>query len=740
MQAEFDGFPVSHPSWIGELRGLTVGPEGELYVYSSLVFSHRGSSRCLQVFTKSGEYLRTIMPPPAGLPRDRVLPLGFLDAGEDGFYPRNYFGTWPEFYPGAVGQLSHRLTPDGKLLLFDHLEIALLATDGGVADNTFRRGYWSGTQPSHYTVPRYFACVTSPDGKFLYLSGLCSAKERSGKDTDAFPAGRVYRMADDKNSAMEKWLDLGGDNRSPHGSTIAGADCDREGNLLVCDWAHDKVRVFSPDGAEIGGFSVEGPELIVCNRKTGAVYVLCVTLSGKNTVNRKLVKFSSWKSDSRGLAEMELPFKITYLYAQESPSVCMTVDETSDSPAVWVGQAFVTGAEQRKDCGIFRIEDRGETLVRKLDLLDRHRLPPAVMPRMAVHPLPDTLLYNDGYAGIGAVNGLTGDRVSLPFKAAVDFGVGLDGNWYVQVGGHYSGYICRYDPNFEPIPVANPPTGGYGGSGTEAAKKEQPLPNALGFVYGRMGAGYCTVGLAADAKGRVYSLQIRTWAWYCVAVFGPDGRPEDPGRMKDHPKMRKVGRFSSAIIGPIEATPGGIQLDRQGNIYVGLKLFPTDFSPPPAFRDPKSGYYGITGSIVKFGPEGGSITAVESKTAQGDRGLIAEVRWGWGSPIRKKVLLENARQIYPGLGCMAGGYGDGCICRQPMFQVDDWGRIFYPSAATCSVKVVDNSGNPIIELSLYLRQRRFCRAEERHTGTGNCPGLAGGGRCERNRHLRFRRG
>lgn len=300
MQAEFDGFPVSHPSWIGELRGLTVGPEGELYVYSSLVFSHRGSSRCLQVFTKSGEYLRTIMPPPAGLSRDRVLPFGFLDTGEDGFYPRNYFGTWPEFYPGAVGQLSHRLTPDGKLLLFDHLEIALLATDGGAADNTFRRGYWRGTQPSHYTVPRYFACLTSPDGKFLYLSGLCSAKERSGKDTDAFPAGRVYRMANDQNSAMEKWLDLGGDNRSPHGSTIAGADCDREGNLLVCDWAHDKVRVFSPDGAEIGGFSVEGPELVVCNRKTGAVYVLCSTLSGKNTVNRKLVKFSSWKAAAVG--------------------------------------------------------------------------------------------------------------------------------------------------------------------------------------------------------------------------------------------------------------------------------------------------------------------------------------------------------------------------------------------------------------------------------------------------------
>ncbi|MCX7804070.1 MAG: hypothetical protein N3A38_02660 [Planctomycetota bacterium] len=704
MRVELDGFPVEHPHWVGELRGLAVGPGGELYVYSSTVWTHRGSSRCLQGFDRDGKYLRTIMPPPADLPKEKVKPLGFIDAGEAGYYPRNHFGTWPEFYPGAVGQLSPRLTPDGKLLLYNHLETAKLDTDGGAAGGTFWTGYWKGLQPSHYTVPRTFICVPSPDGKFVYMSGLNSPKDRSGKPTDAFPAGRVYRMDAGGDGKMEKFAGIGGSATSPHGDPIAGADCDGDGNLLVCDWAGGKVRVFGPDGGEIGGFAAEGAELVACHRKKGCVYVLCATVSGKNTVRRKLVKFSSWKPDAVRVAETEIPLKATYLYAQESPSVAMALDEVSDPPAIWVGQAFAGSASQRKDCGILRIEDRGESLVRKLDLLDAQRFPPAVMPRMAVHPDTETLVFNDGSAGISAVNGISGRKIEVPFDAAADFGVGWDGNWYVQVGGGYSGYICRYDRDFKPIPVADPPTGGYQGRDSPDAKKEKPLPNALGFVYGRMGAGYCTVGLAADTKGRLYSMQMGTWAWYCVAVFGPDGRPEDHGRMKDHPEMKKVGRFPSAIVGPIEATPGGIQLDRQGNIYIGLKLFPGDFIPPDAFRDGRPGsyvhYYGMTGSVVKFGPEGGSITAIkEGSPAEERKGIVADVRWGWMSQVSRK--LENALRVYPGLGCMSGAFGDGCMCRQPMFQVDGWGRIFYPCATTCSVRITDNNGNLIREFGRY---------------------------------------
>jgi hypothetical protein len=41
------------------------------------------------------------------------------------------------------------------------------------------------------------------------------------------------------------------------------------------------------------------------------------------------------------------------------------------------------------------------------------------------------------------------------------------------------------------------------------------------------------------------------------------------------------------------------------------------------------------------------------------------------------------------------------MCRQPMFQLDGWGRIFMPNAALCHVRVLDNSGNEITRFGHY---------------------------------------
>lgn len=60
----------------------------------------------------------------------------------------------------------------------------------------------------------------------------------------------------------------------------------------------------------------------------------------------------------------------------------------------------------------------------------------------------------------------------------------------------------------------------------------KPPVNAVGGVYGRCGAGYSPVGLAADQRGRVLLLQMCKWATYAVGVFSPDGKPEDPGRLR----------------------------------------------------------------------------------------------------------------------------------------------------------------------------------------------------------------
>ena len=64
--------------------------------------------------------------------------------------------------------------------------------------------------------------------------------------------------------------------------------------------------------------------------------------------------------------------------------------------------------------------------------------------------------------------------------------------------------------------------------------------------------------------------------------------------------------LDSAAIGPLPASNGGIRVDLQGNSYVGLRLQPKDYLPPKELaKDPA--YATWTGSIVKFGPEGGTV-------------------------------------------------------------------------------------------------------------------------------------
>ncbi|HOX05677.1 MAG TPA: hypothetical protein PK280_04670 [Planctomycetota bacterium] len=697
LRAELDGFLAEKTNWIGDLSGLAVGPNGELFVYSSTVFSHRGHSRCMSVYSREGKYLRTIMPPPANLPKEKLLPFNttmegrekvVLDVPGDDFQPRNYYGTWPEFYSGPMAQLAPRPTADGRLLLMYYAACARLETTGAAADASFWRPFWKAN-PSGYTASKG-ALVPSPDGKWLYLVGVRSAKEASGKETDLFPAGRIYRMGAGEGALMEKFVDLPAGKTSFHGGPQIGGDCDKDGNLLVCDWGGNKLRTFSPDGKELDALAVDAPELVACHRKTGAVYVLSAASPDGKRADRKLLKFSSGKADAKRQAELAIPFRDTYIYYQETSSISLALDDEGETPIVWVGQAHGhPDAAGRKPAGVLRIEDRGAEFKPTLDLIDLERNPPAIMPRMAVHPDTDVLVYNDGCSGVAALNGLTGAAVKLPFANATDMGVGLDGNWYVQTGAGYSGPICRFDRDFKPLPVAG-----------KTPTKDSP-DNGLCDVYGRMGAGYCSVGLAVDGRGRLFSLQMYDFGAYNLAVFGPDGKPEDPGRMKDDPRQQKCPRYKSAVVGPIAPSTGGVQVDWQGNIYLGVKILPKGYKPPAGFEGARSGYAGITGCVVKFGPKGGAVHGMQKAPPEGLKGEVVDLRWGFMSPVNYQAFVEEPLKFYPGLGCISGGFGDGCACRQPMFQVDGWGRIFYPSAATCSVKIVDNAGNLIQEFGRY---------------------------------------
>ena len=103
------------------------------------------------------------------------------------------------------------------------------------------------------------------------------------------------------------------------------------------------------------------------------------------------------------------------------------------------------------------------------------------------------------------------------------------------------------------------------------------------------------------------------------------------------------------MIGPIPASCGGIRVDLAGNIYLGLRLWPKG-SPLPEELAKNQAYATWTGSIVKFGPKGGTVIGAvkEDDSPDAKKGLDTE-QW---------MTVTGALAIYPGIAPFSGnGYG-----------------------------------------------------------------------------------
>jgi hypothetical protein len=458
---------------------------------------------------------------------------------------------------------------------------------------------------------------------------------------------------------------------------------DAKGNKLVCSGKEDTVKILSASGQEIGRIKVPSPSRVAVNPKSGCIYVLSITNSKRAyqgwTASRKLYKFSP---DGKQLASLDLPRK--------GLGGLMVMGGTKDKPILWIAVGICRGKKWKmtvlKLTTLLRIEDDGKKLSmtehevrfggKRLDYVSR----------LAVHPETDDVVAR-GLAGETATfKGLTGEKKKVPFKDCTDMAVGLDGNWYVQTRFHFTGPIERYDRNWKPLPVP-------GRSGK--------APVVTGQVQARYGSGFGMFGFDVDHQGRIFSLQQphwKTFTGFFMAVIGPDGKAEEHPRMKDNKFLVARKDIKSALWGPTSVYVGGVGVDWKGNVYLGAKARPKSHKPPPGFEKSRS-YRNLVGSVVKVNPAGGSALMAKSPPA-GKKGLMAYKYYYKAGD----VFLEGATKLYPGLGIMAGAPGLGpssCCCRQPMFDVDPWGRIWMPNAATYSVQLVDNEGNRIIKFGKY---------------------------------------
>ena len=673
----FDRFIGTDPYNFGGIQNITCDDTGNVYVLGTYGGANQGHMT-LRVFDPDGRYLREIMPFPADLPADAMKDVARWDAERKTFRPRNLKSLNPDFY-GCPGKWGGHLTlvAAGKrhgAVLTNGGSLFTLEITGAVrGEKLVSRKLW-GKKPMKNSGRGPTRMAFSPDGQFLYLAGPYASKTRYGhKFIPDFPPGRVYRLALDGAGHMEEFVTIEVAHvegqkgqwwkncvRKPGSGGIVGAlhgvTVDSKGRVYVCDREHSCIVVFDESGKKFAAVPVQWPTQVAVHPRTGAIYVLTNHCVAYHKYEKLLLKFAGLDA-KEPIAEHDLGLSGRGPYLALSAGKNKTV--------AWIGG--VTG-------GVVAIEDKGNTLEPMATDFKPRADVPRDWNRITVDYSRDELYVSNGTTGYWRYNGVTGEggRLMLngkPFYVN-DLEVGYDGLLYLRVSNKqigkssiYSGPLWRMTRDLEPAP--------YEGSGTHVLSK---------YIYSRYGVGYAERGLGPGPNGECYISFMYGWAKYCLSAFGPDGKPMPGQYMKG--KVESNKELDSAVIGPVPAANGGLRIDLDGNIYLGVLYWPPNVTPPYGYNPKNRAWSFVVGSVIKFPASGGEI-ALSGSSAKSVKGELA---------------------VYPGLAPFSrNGFGGNtcCVCRIPRFDLDPHGRLMLVNAVTDEVRIVDNAGNEILRFGRY---------------------------------------
>jgi HEAT repeat protein len=690
MQVAFGRNIGDNPYVIENPRSIATDRAGNVHLMSQSYRSGDGKSagpKYIQVFDRSGKYLRTTMPYSSSLSRDRLKRFGLIETGGP-VTPRNYEGVWPSIYPIPGLLMAPDVGLSGELMFSNGDRLFMTDRTGAAMFNFKGLPLWPKDKP-RFNRNRLglFAAAKAPGATRIYVAGMyVDSKKADAKMKAAWPKGRIYVyefMTFFSERAAKPFLDIPITRdrdlelpaamkrmrRGAHGP-IHGLAVDVRGNLYVCDRANDRIAVFSGKAKLIAEIPVRQPHLVEVH-PNGEIVVVTMRPMGYRLFDTRLMMFKDMQAKAP-LAEMKLP--------DTAGRPLMAMDRSEKWTAVWL--TAVKGSE------VWRIERRGDKLVlaRKLPVKAGGDMWGA--DRIAVDYETDDIYINDGWSSLARYNGVTGEGGVVADARALtgvwerdtnqrknlsvtDATVGPNGIVYLRNGPRYSGPITRWGRGLKPMPV--------NATGSHVFAK---------YIYSRFGAGYGERGMAVHPDGRVYVVSMYKWAKYFVHVFGPDGTPLNQGRLDGQATSYAGHGITSGLIGPLTGHCGGIKVDVEGNVYLGMLLTPDGFKRPKGFEADRA-YGGLVGSVFKFKPTGGGLGSSKGKATGPDGVKIG------------RTFVEGATAVYPDFGVFSGKFGSQCACRSPRFDLDPFGRLYIPNAVRYSVGVVDNVGNPILRFGQY---------------------------------------
>ncbi len=501
-----------------------------------------------------------------------------------------------------------------------------------------------GIPPGGFLGP---ALPSSLTGKHAKGARVMCAVSGDGKHCYVSGLGKptVYRVKLPERSGAQPFFGEGASAGGKLAGNPAGLAIDGKGNLLVADPAGKRVVVVrESDGTPVGSFSAERPDCLAVDRTTGAVYV-----SRPSGPGVEVVKYSGWKN----AAEVA---RFTLRKRRNSGGL-MDLDASSKPPVVWV--ALSSGA-------LLKVKDLGAKFS------DAEDVSPG--PRRYFEDITVDHVRNEVYCAPWQRYSEAGDKWQ-------DL-TGRKGKGWTQqvVPGHdgylyatgYPGWMGRFDHDGKPVPW---PGGG---------KSEVP---AVTDMYGPGGSGRM---LGVHPDGRIFNFE----------------NPLAKRKQRDDRIIRQYRNGKPIAWGPVwhlGETGVGPRFDQEGNIYVAACVLPKGFKAPPAM-EPSLRLYG---SIVKFSPKGGVFGRPKATMPEDgskpnmDPGLPTLeglAGTGRGGSARVPIKVAGALWVTPGVSRVDRCR---CPCESIHFDVDPYGRVFYPDLCRFRVGVLDTAGNEITHFGGY---------------------------------------
>ncbi len=728
---------VTNPKSIpGGVWGLCADETG-VYVIAGV-----DGIRGVRKFDRAGNYVRTLFPPPAGTPPEKLEGLDFVEyePGRRALQTPDLTSVCNDPPAGCLPKVSTRQPISCRPAIANGRVYYLAVPDRDRRPPRLHYVGADGSTDMKGTVGRDLGMpvmsrpnlAASPDGKWLYLAG----DDESTSYTESM-ACAVFRCSLAGDGPTEVFAGVlgkpGSDDR--HLNRAQGIDCDGQGRVYVCDNLNSRIQVFSPEGKLLKSIRIDKPVDIAVNRKTGAMYVLHVTRVRGRSENRlsKLVSF-----DDPTVAAHAAP-----------PAGLMTLDWWSPRPRVWLagrvggreGGGIMDGRFSISGANVTVWEDDGKGF-RKIADFEEEVTKEAGTARIGSWPgttragagkvVCDPVRERAYFMNSWVFDLRSGERLAdLRLPGVID-DIAFDKRGYMH---------CHFNPGFYQRGVGRLDPGTVQRDGTLRECPYDYGVEARGWVgvlsvRDQPGSKFFQDGIGVNMRGEVAensniyyvpkrddaavgffrmmsdnSGSPKTYAGFQRVVQAMQKRGEEVYSIRPRPGVPLAGatiwtfETSGELRDTCAVTAGGlingVMMDEDGGLYFVNNR--TRLAGGTPFLAGRGGVFGagqdakpkdpFTGTLMKV-PQTATILS-SSASVKMDTPPARDPELG---QYHEKAWCEGAAWLYAGASPIVPG---GCSCPTQRLHTDWYKRTFVPEVYRHSIGVVDTAGNLILHIGEY---------------------------------------